>query len=285
MFLFYEAVKSLGRAKLATFISIITIIVASFLCTSALWLYLSSEKINKYVAEKIEVRIFLKDGLTKEKIKVFTEELKQVKIIKKVIYVSKSEAAREVSKSLGISIEEIIHENPLPDAVVVNFKNIKSDEEIKKIISKIRNNPNVDDVVYEKLLLAKLNEYLPIVKYIIFGLALLFLLVAFYMILIVNRMVIEKNNRNYEIMKLVGANLSTIRLPIIINGFLLSIISVILSTPILFLFYKFANSILAIGKFEFDLRISIIAFIIFAFVLGIAGSIYSSRKISLKFKY
>ncbi len=285
MFLFYEAVKSLGRAKLATFISIITIIVASFLCTSALWLYLSSEKINKYVAEKIEVRIFLKDGLTKEKIKVFTEELKQVKIIKKVIYVSKSEAAREVSKSLGISIEEIIHENPLPDAVVVNFKNIKSDEEIKKIISKIRNNPNVDDVVYEKLLLAKLNEYLPIVKYIIFGLALLFLLVAFYMILIVNRMVIEKNNRNYEIMKLVGANLSTIRLPIIINGFLLSIISVILSTPILFLFYKFANSILAIGKFEFDLRISIIAFIIFAFVLGIAGSIYSSIKISLKFNY
>lgn len=285
MFLLAEAVKSLKRAKFATMISVITIIFASFLCTTAVWLYLSAGKINKIIAEKIEVRIFLKDGIGKDKLSVFKNELSKSNIVSRVKYVSKEEAAKEVSKALGIAIKEVINNNPLPNAFVVNFVNIDSDKTIRDFVKETENKSIVSDVVYEKLLLAKLNKYLPFIKYIIFALAVLFVFIAFYMIIVVNRMAIENNSKNYEIMKLIGANLRTIRMPIILNGFLIATIAMILSTPILYLFYKFTYSILLLEKFEFDMKISIIAFIIFAFVFGIVGSIYSSRKISLRFKY
>lgn len=285
MFLIKEAFKSLSRAKFASFITVITIIFASFLATSAVWLYFSSEKINRIVADKIEVRIFLKEKVDKEMREEFAKNVSKDKVVRDIKFVSKKEAAEEISKALGISIDEIVNNNPLPDAFVVRFKKINSDETIKAFVNKVKTEKVVDEVVYEKLLLAKLNKYLPVVKYTLFGLAFIFIIVAIYLVLVVNRMVIDQNQKNYDIMKLVGAKLSTIRTPIIINGILLSFISVILSTPIIYLFFKFAHSILTIGKFDFDLKISIIAFVIFSFILGIVGSIYSSKKISLKFKY
>ncbi len=285
MFLIIEAIKSLRRAKLATLISIITVVIASFLCTTSLGLYFSTEKINKFISEHISIRIFLKDDAPKREINKFIEELKSKKNINKVQYITKKEAADEISKSLGISINELIDHNPLPDAITINFNKVQTEAELLNLIRNLKKYEIVDDVLYEKLLLAKLNRYLPMIKYILLAIAAIFILVSLYMIIVVNRMVIENNLKNYEIMKLVGAKLSTIRMPIILNGILIALFSVIISTPVIYLFYKFGFRFFEITKFEIDLKITIIAYIIFAFILGIVGSIYSSRKISLKFKY
>ncbi len=285
MFLIKETIKSLFRAKFASIISIITIIIASFLVTAALWLTVSSGKINKIIADKIEVRVFIKDSASKTSRAAFENNVKKKRIVKSIIFVSKADAAKKVSQSLGIAIEEIINHNPLPNAYVIKFKNLDSDKVITNFIRELKAVEIVDDVTYEKLLLAKLNSYFPVFRLVIFAIALVFTLVAIYLVLIVNRMIMEKNRKNYDIMKLVGAKLSTIRIPLYLNGFLLSLFAVIISTPILFFIFKFVNRFLALGEFEFDLKITIIAFVIFAFILGIVGSIYSSRKISLKFKY
>jgi cell division transport system permease protein len=142
----------------------------------------------------------------------------------------------------------------------------------------------IEDVVYDKeevLFILNSIFYIEIFMYVF---ALVAILVTFYLIVSVNNLVMSTRKKTLDIMKLFGAKLGFIRLPLIFNGVILGILAVIWGT----IFWLFVSIVLKkfASSFMFTNRIYLIiaVYSLSSLLLGFAGGIISARKINLKFE-
>ena len=85
-------------------------------------------------------------------------------------------------------------------------------------------------------------------------------------------------------MKLVGAKLSTIKMPIILNGFFIGVFSTVILFVICYLFVFFLANYLPIKELlRFGNKVSLLILLLLGPVIGLTVSIISLRKITLKF--
>ncbi len=279
-----EAFQSLARAKFASLITVITLTIASLFFTMSLFFFLKSKRIENELKNKIEIRLFLKDGINKDSIAQLKSQLNKDKRISIVTFKSKAEAAIDLKKSLGSDFTKILGKNPLPSSFVLHVNPNLTNNEINKLIKEFKLNPIVDDVVYDKdeiLFLLKTIFYIKLGVYLF---ALVTIIISLYLILSVNRLVQETRRKIYGTMKLFGAKLIAIRLPIILSSILLSLLAVILGIIFLFFSVYLLNKFLPYINFEsYFLRV-IAVYLFSAFIFGILGGVISARKVNLKFE-
>ena len=85
-------------------------------------------------------------------------------------------------------------------------------------------------------------------------------------------------------MKLVGAKLSTIKIPIILNGFFIGVFSTIILIIIGYMFLYFISDYLPVRELlRFEDKLSLIFLSVLGPIIGLVVSIVSLRKITLKF--
>ncbi|OQA92673.1 MAG: Cell division protein FtsX [Elusimicrobia bacterium ADurb.Bin231] len=100
------------------------------------------------LGERVEIILFLNDGLTDmEKDNIFNQ-LRSDEIIERIEYTSKAEALEELKKDGEFEQQiKILDRNPLPDSIDV-FLKLKSPEVIKETAEKLRRIEGVEDIYY-----------------------------------------------------------------------------------------------------------------------------------------
>jgi cell division transport system permease protein len=123
-------------------------------------------------------------------------------------------------------------------------------------------------------------------KNYILVLTLLMMFISIYLVFSTNKLIINSNSEKYETMKLVGAKLSTIKLPIVLNNFLTGLLAGMISFALFYLIISFLK--LNLPSIVSYLSINQNAFVAFIFfvgpLLGTFVTIFSLRKITLKIK-
>ena len=277
-----ESFKSISRTKLATVISIVTLsITIGFISLSTVLLLLSN-KIEKNWKSQIKINVFLSDSVSIKYTNVVDEALLGNPLVKEVKYLSKADAQKKFLEITGEDFKSILDINPLPNSFTVSFNNKIDKNSITNVIDEFNRIKGVDEVIYDYNLTFTILEFLKSMKIIIFVVTLLLISIAIYLLYSTSRIILHQKMEQYNTMKLVGAKLSTIKVPLLIYGLIVGLIASLICTVM------FYSLIIALKNyyptFQFDNYINFInlGFVILGLILGPIGVGLFAKKLSLK---
>jgi len=284
IFWFKEAFKSIGRAKSSFVLTLISLTLAVILIEASLIALQLSDVFQKKLKNNISLHIFIKDPVKSEEIKKYEKELSNKDYILSVDFVSKEEAAESFVRETGEDFREILDYNPLPASFVVKLNtDVVKRDSLQQVVNKLSSYQWVDEVVFRNKFIYRLLGYLDAGKKYLFVVTGVLILIALYLVYSTIRLITNARMRELETMKLVGAKLSTIKMPIVINGLLTGIIASLFS---LIIYYFVAQQAFAyqvfnqfIGKYKLYYLISLA---VIGPLLSIIVTVFSLRKLTLK---
>lgn len=283
LFYFTETLRSIRQSKLASFITIVSLSIAIIATNTSVALLLLSNKIDDELKERVELDIFLYNDIQQDDIVRFGNELRSDDRIQTVEYISKEKAETNFIKETGEDFKSILEANPLPASYRVKFKSQNVDEAtIEKFVSDIEKKSFVDEVIYDYSTIIALINFINSSKYIIFTISLVFVLLAVYLVYSTNKLQLQNKIEKFNTMKLVGAKLSTLKIPIYLTGLIFGIVAAVISITLMFAFVEFVQRFYYNFNFLNYIYFGTLTIIISGLFYGILGSLITSRGITLK---
>ena len=249
-----ETLRSIRRAKSSFFLSLTSMVIALLLIVGSVMTIQISADFQRDLKNNISVNIFLKENLTKEESASIEKEIKQKDFVNTVKYISKEEAADKFIKETGEDFRRILDYNPLPACFSVTLKEkFVEPDSLNRIIPVLSQLKGVDEVVFKQEYVKKILTYLSTFKKYLFIITAILFLISVYIVYSTVKLVTGMKMEEVETMKLVGAKLSTIKIPIILNGILIGFIASLISIIIFFLYITYIDKYINLLKI-FNLR-------------------------------
>jgi len=284
IFWFKEAFKSVGRAKSSFFLTLISLTLAVILIEASITALKLSEIFQNKMKSNINISIFIKDPFNENNIKDYRTELSSKNYIKSVNYVSKDEAAKSFIEETGEDFREILDYNPLPASFVINLNtDVVSKDSLNFVLNNLSSLKWVDEVVFKDRFVYRLLSYLETGKNYLFITTAVLILIAVYLVYSTIKLITNNRMKELETMKLVGAKLSTIKMPIILNGVMAGLIASIISIAFYYFIsiqvdqYYFVNKFITTNKYFY-----LATLLVIGPVLSFLVTVYSLRKLTLK---
>lgn len=191
---------------------------------------INSKRLSDNFKEDIVMTVFFKSDANDTIFKAFDAEMKTAKFAKDYKFVSKEAAAKEHEKVFGENFMQFLGTNPLQNSYDIHLKaEYVTNPGFSKVESKLRQNPMVADIVYDKQLITLVNDNVQKISMWILIISGLF---AFISVLLINssmRLSIYANRFIIKTMQMVGATKSFIRKPFIKQSIILGLIGSVLA--------------------------------------------------------
>lgn len=281
-----DAFKSLKRNKTLSIASIVTVALTLFMFGIFLITMLNANKLVKNVESKLEVQVFLKDGISTSDKNDIEETVKNINGVVEVSYETKEQALEKYKEQLGEKNQGLLQgfdkENPLPESYIVK---VKSSEIVEVVVTNTEKKPGVEEVVANRELVDRIAALTKGIKWV--GTAALIILTPISLLLIGNtiKLAVYSRKREIGIMKFVGATDGFIRWPFIIEGIVIGLIGSLISGLLLhysynFIYHKLSASIpmLNLVSSTYILGNVLWIFVLSGIIIGAVGSIISIRK-------
>ncbi|MFD0932092.1 cell division protein FtsX [Psychroflexus salinarum] len=204
---------------------VISIALVLFLVGLLALLVLNTKKVADHFKEQIALSIYLKDTAKEVEIDQLQKSLALSEYTKSIEFVSKEEAARAYSKEIGEDFMEFLGYNPLQNSIDVYFNaDYVSETKIAEISRDLGEKEFVDEIIYDKPLIALLNDN---IKRLSFWILAVSGLLTFIAVLLINssiRLSVYAKRFTIKTMQMVGATKRFIRRPFILKSVKLGII-------------------------------------------------------------
>ena len=238
-----EALINIKRAGFLTFITILVITISLYSIGMIYFFYLYSNRVREGIENRIEVSFYLEKNVTEERIEEIRREISLLPEVENVRYISPEESLEELKKEYPeyAFLFSDLKENPLPPTFFVKPRSIFS---IKLLTEKVNEIPEIKGFFYSKELVDKL--IFSIKTFSILSLIIVFIFIGIFVFFIgVNiNLSIFNRREDIEIMKLLGVHPNFIKIPFIIEGIVLSLISGVISSFLLYKSYIEVSSLL-----------------------------------------
>jgi cell division transport system permease protein len=214
------------RRLLSSYFSVVlSIFLVLFLLGILGFFIINSRKLADDFKEEIAMTVFFKNEANDTIIKAFQTELKSARFAKSFVYVTKEQAAKEHSDIIGEDFVTFLGENPLQNSFDIHLKaNYVVRDSISKIESRLRKNPMISDIVYDKQLVNLVNDNIQKVSMWILIASGLLTVIAVLLINSSLRLSIYSNRFIIKTMQMVGATKSFIRKPFVMRSIKLGMI-------------------------------------------------------------
>lgn len=193
-------------------------------------LVINTKKLADHFKEQITISVFLKDSAKQVEVDQLQKSLVMAEYTKAATYVSKEEAAEQHSEEIGENFIEFLGYNPLKNSIDVQLKaDYVSSDQIEEIAAEIGSNNYVDEVSYDKPLIALLTDN---VKNISFWILVASAIFTFIAVLLINssiRLSIYSKRFIIKTMQMVGATKQFIRRPFIWTNIKLGVFGALLA--------------------------------------------------------
>lgn len=193
-------------------------------------LVLNTKKVADHFKEKIALTVYLKDSAKEVEITQLKQSLSLAEYTKSAAYISKEEAAEEHSAAIGENFMEFLGYNPLQNSIdVYLLADYVSPEKLDEITAEILTKNFVEEVVYDKPLIALLNENVKKISLWILVISGLFTFIAVLLINSSIRLSVYAKRFTIKTMQMVGATKHFIRKPFIWKSIKLGLIGAVLA--------------------------------------------------------
>ena len=285
---FRESFKSLGRNSWMTFASISAVTVTLLLVGVFSVIMMNLNKVASDLENDVEIRVLIDIVADEEQSKLVEEqlldEIHSLPEVAEVDYSSKEDELGKLIKDFGDELSLFEQNNPLHNVLYVKAVDPQQTAEVAAKIDKFE---NTYKVMYGEGKVEKLFNFLNISRNV--GLILIIGLLFTAMFLISNtiRITIIARKDEIEIMKLVGATNSFVRIPFVLEGMWLGILGSIIPMIIVTVAYLNVHSLLeprlqgellqllAVGPLMFKVNALLL---LIGMLIGVWGSFMSVRK-------
>ena len=246
-----EGFRNLWQSRFMSLTSIGVLISCLFLTGCSYLVLVNIKSAFDWVYGQNVVVAYAQAGCTGEQLQEIQDQIQNIDNVDHVDFLSKEEMLEKYKASIPEATYEEMQgdSNPMPDSFIVTFKDMAVFDDT---VSQIRQISNIDDMSYNQdlaTMLAKVRQFILIAGGCITGL--LFLVSLF---IIANTIKLTLYNRRLEIsiMKSVGATNAFVRIPFIIEGIVLGLLSALLSYGIIALLYtKLSDSLVNMLQISF----------------------------------
>ena len=262
--------KHQKRRLLTSYFSVvISIALVLFLLGLLGMLVLNTKKIADHFKEKIALTVYLKDTAKEVEITQLKQSLALSDYTKSATFVSKETAAEQLSNDIGENFMEFLGYNPLQNSIDVYFNaDFVSPEKLEEITNEITAKDFVDEVIYDKPLIALLNDNVKKISLWVLIISGMFTVIAVLLINSSIRLSVYAKRFTIKTMQMVGATKRFIRRPFVFQSIKLGIIGAVLAMTGMGAVMYFLNK-----NFEtlhlFDNVLILILLFMFIFLMGI----------------
>lgn len=229
-------------------------------------LILNAQAITRSVKEDFSLTILLQEDASKVEVNQFFTSLQVAPYTKSVRIISKDDAAEELKEILDEDFVDFLGYNPLRDGIelkliaeelqVEKLENLKKEFEVMDFVS---------EVVYDRLLIEKMNENLRLLGYGLLAGAVLLSLIAIALINSSIRLAIYSKRFLIKTMQLVGAKPNFIRRPFlmksIVHGALGASLALLLLALIIYNLQQYIPGMDAIQNIQSLILLGLVIFI------------------------
>ncbi|MBQ2604099.1 MAG: permease-like cell division protein FtsX [Acutalibacteraceae bacterium] len=279
-YLFKEGVKSVWNNRMMSLASIGVLVSCLLITGAAVLLSMNVNSVVESVGKENQVTVFLNDNVKElEAVMEIGPEIRRVDNVSDCVFYSKDEAISQLQDELGNLFSELQGENnPLPHAFHVTMVDLSQYDETVKGIMQVEGVYKVSDRSEVAGKLTSLNELVTQI-----GLWIVVVLGIISLFIISNSVRMTMYSRRFEIsiMKSVGATDMFVRVPFVIEGIVLGLISgAIASAIIAFLYEGLIAAVQFIIPFS-EISYSAVAlkmtlsFIVLGMIIGAAGAAVS----------
>ncbi|WP_153732019.1 permease-like cell division protein FtsX [Sporosarcina obsidiansis] len=220
-----ESFKSLSRNNWMTFASVSAVTVTLLLIGVFFVIMMNLNQLADNIENDVEIKVVADPAADQVAVQELVKKVKETPGVEEVQYSSRDQELEKMIQSFGEELSLYKQSNPLGDALYVKAADPK---ETAAVAKKIGTYEYTYDVEYGEGKVEKLFNVLKIGRNV--GLALILALLFTAMFLISNtiRLTIVARRTEIEIMKLVGATNSFVRIPFMLEGVWLGIFGAIL---------------------------------------------------------
>lgn len=233
-----DSIKSVFRNFSLSVASISCITITLILVAVAILL---SENVNKFtddIEKDVTIVVYIKKDATLEDRNALDTKINLLSNIESVTFMSKEAIRKDMSKDsegLGTILSEYDENtNPLLDEYLVK---VKDTEKIGTTAKQIKDLSGVSQVKYGEGMVEELVKIFDTVKKIMVVIVIGLVVVTAFLISNTIKITINNRKRQIEIMRLVGASNSYIKMPFFFEGIILGFIGSII--PVLFSLYGY----------------------------------------------
>lgn len=283
-----ESIKSLGRNGWMTFASISAVTVTLLLVGVFAIIMMNLNKLADDIENDVEIRVLVEIIEDPEQAKSIEADLmkkiKKLPEVDEVVYSSKEQELEKLIEDYGDDLSLFEQSNPLRNVLYVKAS---EPQQTAKVAGKIEKYDYTYQVIYGEGKVEKLFSFLNTSRNVGLVLILGLLFTAIFLISNTIRITIIARKEEIEIMKLVGATNSFVRIPFVLEGMWLGLLgSIIPITVVSILYHKVLNVLQPRLKgellqlLEFTPLIYQVNGLILAIgvVIGVWGSFMSVRK-------
>ena len=275
IFLLSESFRGLYRAKIPTIISSITIAISLMILSIAIFSYYNFIGFGKNIKSEFTMKVFFNQDISIEDANDLYTKIFFIDGIDQGEFIDKEKASSIFTKYFNEDVEDMVGENPLPMGanytILEDFRNLR---QAKIIQAEIEKNHGIDEVIFERETIEKINNIIEIILSIGFFIGIFILWISVILVSNTITLIIYSKQKTIEILKLLGATNSFIRFPFIMEGIFQGILGSILSIIILYFLNSFQIYFLdsLVNKHMLVPSIIIPCNIAMGILLGIIGS-------------
>ena len=193
-------------------------------------LVLNTQKVADHFKEQIALTIYLDDTAKEVEINQLQKSIALSDYTKSIEFISKDEAAKAYSEEIGEDFMDFLGYNPLQNAIDIYFNaDYVSEVQIAEISRDLKEYEFVDEIVYDKPLIALLNDNIKKLSFWVLVISGVFTFIAVLLINSSIRLSVYSKRFTIKTMQMVGATKGFIRRPFIWKSIKLGSIGAILS--------------------------------------------------------
>ncbi len=279
-----EGLKNVWNNRMMSIASIGVLISCLILTGTAALLSLNVKEAVESIGDSNVTNVYLEEDVNEVEATYVGKQIENVANVTKVEFYSKEEAIKEFESTLGEEVFENMQgeNNPLPDTYKITMEDMSLYDET---VAKITLIDGVESVSSRSDVANKLTRLDRLISYLGAGIVIALGIISLFIISNAIRMSMYSRRFEISIMKSVGATDAFVRIPFIIEGMAIGLISAIISFGLLYFLYDImmnaiTNIVASVVPIPFTsvLLPVVLSFVAAGLIIGAASGFISVRK-------
>lgn len=287
-YLIKEGFRNTWTNRMMSIASICVLLSCLVLIGSASMLFLNINSVVERVEQENVIMVFIEDKTEDSAVTSMGDKLKAMNNIERVEFVPKEEAWAEqldtMEKAQAQFFTQISSDIPLPDAYKVTVKDLS---QFTQTVSEIEKLDNIETVRQNTDVAKKLETISHGVTIMAIGIISVLFVISLFIISNTIKITVYSRRLEISIMKSVGATNSFVRLPFVVEGMVLGVVSALVSLGIVWGVYEaairyFKDLLSSIGLIALNFTdyaiYMLLVFLLVGIISGVGGSLITMGK-------
>lgn len=281
-----DAFKSISRNFSLSMASVLSVTITLIIVAVAIIMAANVNYATKNIENEMNILVYIKNEASEDDVKNVLNEIKSIKAVREYEHITKEQQKANMAEydETFKTILNYLEENPLMDSVIVYVDDIK---QMTDVAEKIKDIPNIETVKYGEGMVEEVVSAFDIIEKITIGLVIALMLVTIFLISNTIKLTIYSRKNEIEIMRLVGASNTAIKMPFVVEGLVIGLVGAIIPVCVTIYGYVilynsmngflFSEMLKLVKPFSFVFIVSLIL-VVFGAIVGMFGSSHAVRK-------